>query len=276
MVWGTTFVASKCLLNAGLTPEFICFLRFSIAYIGMVIIAEKRLWANTLRDELLFVVLGMTGGSIYLMAENTAINFTYTANVSLIVSLAPMLTIFLDRAVHRSQRISRQMIVGAAFALLGVWIVITEGHFVINVQPIGDFLSLSAAMLWAIYSIVMRHLSKTYHTRFITRKIFAYGIITILPICLARHSLDWQLLGNTNVILNLLFLSIIAGLLCYIGWNYAIRKIGAVRPTIYIYFSPLITIVASSLIIDEPLKITTIAGTVITIIGVYVSQRKMV
>ncbi|MBP5420222.1 MAG: DMT family transporter [Bacteroidales bacterium] len=275
IVWGTTFAATKVLLMAGLSPEFIFFLRFSIAYIAMIIVTEKRLWSNSLKHELMLAVLGLTGGSLYFLAENTAIYHTYTSNVSLIVSTAPLLTLFLFAAVDRTQKISRMAIVGAFVALLGLFIVITNGRFVLNIQPIGDLLSLSAAMLWAIYSVVLRNLAKYYNTRFITRKVFGYGLITILPVLFARNSFSWHQLANTSVILNLLFLSIIASLLCYIGWNFAIRKIGAVRPTMYIYFVPLVTIVASSLLIDEPVTLATVVGTHITIVGVYISQRKV-
>ncbi|MCR5696081.1 MAG: DMT family transporter [Marinilabiliaceae bacterium] len=274
VIWGTTFVSTKVLLDAGLSPEFIFFLRFSIAYIAMIFVAKKQLWSNSLKHELTFIVLGLTGGSLYFLAENIAISYTYTSNVSLIVSIAPLLTLFLSYAINRSQHISKMTTAGAIIALLGIYIVITNGSFMLSMQPIGDILSLTAAALWAVYSNALQELAKEYNTRFITRKVFGYGLITILPVLFVRNSFDWHLLSDTSVILNLLFLSVIASLLCYIGWNFAIRKIGAVRPTMYVYFVPLITIVASSLLIDEPVTLATVVGTLITIVGVYISQTK--
>ncbi len=49
-IWGLTFVATKVLINHGLTPQEIFFYRFLIAYIGIWAISPKRLFAADLKD----------------------------------------------------------------------------------------------------------------------------------------------------------------------------------------------------------------------------------
>ena len=51
-IWGTTFISTKLLIRSGLTPQEIFFLRFLMAYIGILFISPRKLWADNWRDEL--------------------------------------------------------------------------------------------------------------------------------------------------------------------------------------------------------------------------------
>ena len=71
---------------------------------------------------------------------------------------------------------------------------------------------------------------------------FFYGIITMLPILLiSKVNLLKMPSLNISIVLNFLFLSIFASVLCFLMWNKAINIIGSVKTTNYIYFVPLIT-----------------------------------
>ena len=59
--------------------------------------------------------------------------------------------------------------------------VIRTGGDVYKRQPVGDLLTLLAALSWAFYSLVIKRMTGRYPTVFITRKIFFYGVLTILP-----------------------------------------------------------------------------------------------
>ena len=73
-VWGSTFVFTKILLQAGMTPAQIFTFRFLIAYVLMLpcswAMDERRWMTDNWRDELLMVALGVTGGSLYFLTEN--------------------------------------------------------------------------------------------------------------------------------------------------------------------------------------------------------------
>ncbi|MCX6307309.1 MAG: EamA/RhaT family transporter, partial [Bacteroidia bacterium] len=64
-VWGTTFISTKVLIESGLTPAEIMFLRFAIAYVFLWLFTYKQLLARNLKDEFLFLLSGMAGGSLY-------------------------------------------------------------------------------------------------------------------------------------------------------------------------------------------------------------------
>ena len=60
-------------------------------------------------------------------------------------------------------------------------VVVLNGHFVLHLSPIGDSLAFAACLCWASYSIQMKFVTDRYDAVFITRKVFFYGVLTILP-----------------------------------------------------------------------------------------------
>ncbi len=86
-MWGASFVSTKVLTNHGLGPVEIYIYRFVMAYVLVLCVCHKKLMANSWRDELLFAVCGLCGGSIYFIAENNAVNYTRVSDVSMITTL---------------------------------------------------------------------------------------------------------------------------------------------------------------------------------------------
>lgn len=252
VVWGVAFVSTKVLLDYGFRPAEIYIYRFVIAYLFVLIVSHKKLWANSLRDEVLFLVCGLCAGSIYFIAENTAIEYTLVSNVSLITSITPLITTFLLALLYKNERPGRGTYIGSVIAFLGVACVIFNSSFVVKMNPIGDLLSLAAAISWAVYSLVLRKLNVVYDAMFITRKTFFYGVLTALPFMLIEQEITpVSNLLNIEVILHLLFLGAFASMLAYVLWAISVKRLGAIQASNYMYLTPIVTLVASVLMLGE-------------------------
>ena len=276
LIWGTTFVSSKVLLNSGLLPADIFFVRFLIAYICMLCISHKRLFANSIADELTLVGLGLMGGSIYFLVENMALLHSTSSNVSILVSTTPLVTAMLVAIFYKSERLSMRQIFGSVLAFVGVVLVVLNGQFILHLNPLGDALALGASFTWGFYSLFMRRIMGRYSADFITRKVFFYGLVTILPYFALVHPLDITLLtsGSMTIWGNLLFLGFFAATGGYLLWNWVLRTLGAVKSTNFIYLQSLICMVAGHVILEERITIMAIAGAVILIIGMILAVRK--
>lgn len=273
-VWGATFVSTKVLIANSLTPAEIFLLRFAIAYACIWPVSRGRLWAAGWRDELTLAAAGVTGGSLYFLAENMALEFAPASNVSLIVCTAPVWTALLLSLAYRSERMTRRQVTGSALAFAGMVLVVLNGRFVLHLSPRGDLLALSAALLWMVYSLVIKRVGGRYPAIFITRKVFFYGLLTILPVFLFQpFSVDAGVLARPAVWGNLLFLGIIASMLCYILWNAAMHRLGAVRTTNYIYINPLVTILTAALCIGERITAAALAGAALILYGMWRAER---
>ena len=161
-IWGSTFVFTKLLLNGGLSPAQIFTLRFIIAYVLLLAtslsyyprkmgwtktgLKKFRLFADSVKDEMLMLGLGISGGSLYFLTENSAMNYTTTTNTSLIVCLCPLFATALISLFYKSERLSKIQILGTLMAALGVVVVVLNGHFVLHLSPLGDALAFAACL----------------------------------------------------------------------------------------------------------------------------------
>ena len=278
--WGISFISTKVLLGSGPNPIEIYIYRFAIAYLALLIFSHKRIRSNSWRHELLFMLGGMVGGSIYFIAENVALEYTLVSNVSLITSLSPLLTVLLIGFLYLSERPGRETILGSTVAFLGVGLVIFNSSFNLSINPLGDLLSLLAAFCWAIYSIILKRVNPLYSALFITRKTFFYGVITALPFLLIESEIaSPSVLMQPKLLLNLLFLALYCSMFAYLLWAMAIGKLGAVKANNYMYFQPVVTLVFSFLILGEKISAVGYTGCAMILLGVwmsdYLQQRKL-
>ena len=280
-IWGSTFVFTKILLQNGLSPAQIFTLRFIIAYLLMVIgsLASGKkfvLFSDSLRDEFIMLMLGITGGSLYFLTENASMLYTTATNTSLIVCTCPLFAILLVAVVYRhSEHISKIQALGSIIACLGMAVVVLNGHFVLHLSPLGDMLALGACLCWAVYSLLMKPASQRYSTLFITRKVFFYGLVTIIPYYIIEPGFPpMEVLLRTEVVVNLLFLGIVASMLCFVLWNWVIAKLGTVAATNWVYFNPITTIIFAWWLLNEQITVWFMLGSLLIISGMILSDKK--
>ena len=275
-IWGTTFVATKVLMLNGLSPAQIFTLRFSIAYVLMLCFNHRRFLADSWKDEVKMALLGITGGSLYFYSENEAMNFTTTTNTSLIVCSCPLFATLLVRMVYKdSSRIHIVQLLGSLLAFVGMIIVVLNGRFVLHLSPVGDALAFMACMCWAIYSLLMKSVSNHYGAAFITRKVFFYGVLTILPYYLFIPGFPpIEVFSRPQVFGNLLFLGCLASMICFLTWNWCISKLGTVKATNWVYFNPITTMIFASWVLDEKITPYFLVGATCILLGMYVTDKK--
>ena len=309
-VWGVTFVSTKTLISAGLDPAEIFAVRFTLAYIGIWILSlisrhprrpgspeifdlrgglergspSMRLWSRNWQDELLFVFLGLSGGSFYFLTENTALAYTQACNVAFLVCIAPLLTALLsvlyrrlrhDRFAAALERIGsgRMLVLGTLLALGGMALMLFDGQRV-QVSLRGDLLALGAALCWALYSLFMGKLTEEYGAVFATRKVFFYGLLTIVPFLLGRGFAPLTLFREPVVWGNLLFLGLVASLACFVAWNKVMARIGNITATNYVYLNPVFTLITAMVVLGERLTPAAAVGSALILIGVILAGRQ--
>ena len=273
-IWGVTFVSTKVLLQHGLGPMDIMFYRFVIAYCCILAISHKRLWAKNWKDELMLMLSGLTGGTLYFIAENNALRISQASNVALLVCTTPIFTALLANWIFK-EPLRKNMMIGSFIALIGVGLVVFSGSVILQINPLGDFLSIMAALMWAIYCLILKPLGNRYSTTFITRKVFIYSILSVMLYFLFDPlMMDVEILTHPIVLLNLFFLGIVASMLCFIAWNAAVKVLGPSRTANYIYVQPMSTLILSSIILSEIITLTSLIGAACIIGGVYLAEKE--
>ena len=275
LIWGTTFISTKVLLTS-FQPVEILFLRFVLGFLALCLIYPRRLQLGERRQELWFAAAGLCGVTLYYLLENIALTYTLASNVGVLVSVSPVFTALLSHFLLRREKLRPAFFAGLAVALAGVVLLSYNGSAVLKLDPRGDVLALLAAAIWSAYSLITRHISSFgYPVVQTTRRIFAYGLVFMLPALLIfgfRPSLA-AVLEPVNL-LNLVYLGLGACALCFVTWNFAVGKLGAVKTSTYIYLVPVVTLATSALVLGEPVTPLSAVGAALTVAGLALSEHK--
>lgn len=275
LIWGTTFISTKVLLES-FQPIEILFFRFVIGLAALVVVYPHRLKGTNRKQEITFILAGLCGVCLYYLLENIALTYTLASNVGIIISVAPFFTAILTKLfLKEEEKFHINFFIGFIVAMAGICLISFNGAK-LRLNPIGDLLAIAAAFLWACYSVLTKKISiYGYSTIQTTRRVFAYGILFMLPaLLLFDFKWDFNRFLNPIYLSNILFLGLGASALCFVTWNFAVKILGAVKTSIYIYMVPVITIVTSLIVLQEKITWIAVFGTILTLIGLFLSEKK--
>ena len=275
-VWGSTFIFSKIMLR-DFTPLQIMTMRFVVAYIVLWCLYPK-VEKTTFKDNLGIFVLSLFGNTIYFLFENNALQYTLAANVSIIVASAPIWTAILAHFFSKGEKIRRNTIYGSALAFAGVALVVFNGTIVLKFNPLGDILSLGAALSWAVYSILVVKYVNRFSSFFLMRRATLCAMIASVPMLIISGQMDmpFECLLQKDTLFSIIFLGVLGSGVSYVLWNMATRILGVIKVNAYIYVNPFVTMITAGIFLGEPVTAMGIIGAVMIIGGVVlgVTERR--
>ena len=275
-VWGSTFIFSKIMLR-DFTPLQIMTMRFMVAYIVLWCLYPK-VEKTTFKDNLGIFVLSLFGNTIYFLFENNALQYTLAANVSIIVASAPIWTAILAHFFSKGEKIRRNTIYGSALAFAGVALVVFNGTIVLKFNPLGDILSLGAALSWAVYSILVVKYVNRFSSFFLMRRATLCAMIASVPMLIISGQMDmpFECLLQKDTLFSIIFLGVLGSGVSYVLWNMATRILGVIKVNAYIYVNPFVTMITAGIFLGEPVTVMGIIGAVMIIGGVVlgVTERR--
>jgi drug/metabolite transporter (DMT)-like permease len=273
IVWGLTFVSSTVILQY-LSPVELLILRILIGIVALTAIRPKKMQLQKRSHELYFMGAGFFAVTLYFLLENSALTFTSSANCAVIVSSAPFFIAIFASVFLKEEKLTPTFFIGFVLAIVGLGMVSFAGQK-LQLNPLGDLLSLLTAVSWGVATMFMRKIEKHgYPVILVTRKLFVYGVLFALPTLLFMPRKGaWADLLRPEVWLNVLFLGVVASAVCYITWMMAMKRVGVVRSGTYIYLIPIITMLGAALLIGETITLLQIGGALLTMAGLFLSQR---
>ena len=247
-----------------------------------------------MKDNILYALAGLTGVVLYQLSENIAIHFTNASNVSVIVSICPLFTAIISQIFLKERHLSVWFVIGFIIAISGVALVCFNGKHSLEFNPKGDLLALMAAISWGFYSLLISIINKKKYDRLCsTRRIFFFAVLIMIPLTVFGwnlvpgkgefvRSLCFYTDKTVNVLrfskaltwINIIFLGVVASGICFTTWSKACDIIGTVKVSCGLYLIPVVTVIFAFLFLGEKLTLLGALGTVITITGLFISERK--
>ena len=194
----------------------------------------------------------------------------------LVVSVSAGIPALLLWLCRRAPRPGKAFFVGFVLSMAGITLISVAQGEALDVDFIGCGLTLGAAFCWGAYGVCIELTEASGYTSLqVTRKVFFWGLLFSLPfIWLNRLDLSLDRFAKPEMLFCILYLGLGASALCFAAWNKAVVLIGSVATNVYIYLMPVITLVASALILREPVTLFSVGAIGLIVLGLWLSQRK--
>jgi len=276
VVWGVNFAFVKFALTDFLPLSF-TIVRFFVAalFLAGVMFATRESFAIERRDRRAIVKLGFIGITLYNIFFMYGIKYTTASHSALFISLSPLFAVLLQAGTGK-ERLTPAIALGLFLASTGVYLVISGRHggFSFTASGLfGDFLTLCASVLWALYTLKAKPLLEKYSAVTITAYSMAAGSVLLLPIGL--HELlrqPWTAISPQSWAA-FSFSAIVSAGIAFSLWYQGVRRIGVTRTIAYHYLVPFVAVVFAVLFLGEHITTLQIAGGIAIIGGVAVVQR---
>lgn len=192
------------------------------------------------------------------------------------MTCAPFFVAVMVSIFFKNEKPQSNFYIGFLIAIVGVILISMNGQRSLHLNPLGDFLAFLAMISWGMYSALAKKISEwNYPMIAVTRRIYFYGILFLIPVALWEGaSWDMAYIREPEIVLNFLFLGFGASAMGFFVWNLSTKWIGALKTSVYIYLSPVITVILSMVILGEKLTMPSIIGAAFILTGLLVSQKQ--
>jgi len=272
IAWGSNFVFGSILVTV-FDPSIIAFFRLIFILIFLFFMTYKNIHVQklTLHNYIWLAVAGFVGVSLNQWSFYASLQYTEPVTASLILALSPIVTAILS-SYYFNERKNILFWIGTLVALLGVWLVITKGSFLVPSFGKGEILISLTMLSFSVFLIFVQHLSKSIHPSLITLYSNIFGLIGILPfvpwnetyLVLSVPFSYWLLLIITAIIMH--------GLCTYL-WNNSIHKVGASKAALLLNLEPFVAMIFGLLLLGINIQSLQLIGALIIVIGVSISLR---
>ncbi|MCX6822195.1 MAG: DMT family transporter [Candidatus Aenigmarchaeota archaeon] len=276
LIWGSTFVAVKDLLKE-MNPILLVFTRFAIAsviFLPLIKFSSKKTEKMTKNEFLKLILLGFFGITLLYIFQYVGVNYTTATISSVIIMFDPVIIIILS-SIFLNEVFKKKKIIGVLLALLGSFILITNGDFNFSAHLndfIGSFFVILGELCWCSYVILGKKILSKYSPMLVIGYSTIFGTIFLFPIAVVLtpiFTLPTVSLLNWTLILYLA----VSGIVAYFFWFYALKKLYASKVSMFEYLIPVFSIIMAAIFLKEIITVYIVLGGVAVILGINLVQR---
>lgn len=263
-------------LTETLPPSVILLLRSFIAalfYVLWIFIREKNVIRIERKDIKLAILLGILNIPINQYLFFVGVHLSTAPNASLAYALTPAFVLIIA-IIFLKESSNWKKIAGVVIAFTGAFIILLEKGLELSSDHfIGNILLLLASLSWGLYTVIGRDFSRKYGAVYSTAVTMFSGFIFYIPIFLFTEEpvhimqigfIDW---------LGILYVGLLTSGVGYLIWFYALKKIEASKLSVFNNLQPVFTTILAMIFLHHQLTIPFLAGGVLIIGGVVLTQR---
>jgi drug/metabolite transporter (DMT)-like permease len=284
--WASNIIAGKEALT-GFTPLALAQLRVLGAgvmfAVGFLATGGARRLKLTPRSWLLMLALAANGAALGQFTFIYGMALSTVAHTGLMVALGPVMVLVLA-VLLRLEALTAWKFAGMMIAFAGVGILTADQAVPRTLgygagqgnggQWLGDLILLASAVVFAVYTILVKEVANRYDALTLNTMTFAPGAILMVPFC--AHAVAETRWGcaTWEAWWGLTFLIVFGTVISYLLYAYVLTELAASRVAAFNYLQPVIASTLGIWVLSERLTPKVLAGGALILAGVYLTERE--
>ncbi|MBU3912520.1 MAG: DMT family transporter [Nanoarchaeota archaeon] len=246
---------------------------FSFIVLGIILLIQKKhkiMKKYSAKDYLNMAFLGFLGTYLYYVLLYGALALTTAQEGFILAYTWPILVLILAFVILK-EKVTLKKILAILVSFFGIIIIVTQGniHSLTLTNFSGDFLALSGAFVFALFSI----LGKKYNFDK-TVSAFIYFLSALIFITITLFIFSTPKIPSLNIWIWLMFNGILVNGVTYIWWFKALEKVETSIISTALYLTPFISLIYIWLFLDEKILLSSILGLVVIVAGILIQSYK--
>lgn len=272
-IWGGMYVVSKVVLEI-IPPFTLVTLRLLLGGLTLWLIRIFR-GENKIKSNQMWQVFGVgsIGYGISLGFQFVGTKLSTAANASLVTSVTPAFILVFAWIILR-ERITILRLIALLVSTLGVIAVIDPSTAELNpTMFLGNLSLLAAALTWALYSVLIRIVTRKLDVLTVSLIAFLGGLPIVIP--LGTWELSRTVLGSISLgtFEGILFLGIISTALAMYLWNTAFAILDASVASLTFFAQPVVGSLLGWFFLKETISPLFLLGGLLILVGLVLASR---
>ncbi len=281
LFWSGNFVIGKTASFYEIPPFSLNFYRWLFVWIILFPFTFKEIYQNKkyiLQNFGLFLVLGITGITIFNSVVYYSLYFTQVISGILMISTIPVMIILIS-SILRIEKTNSFQIIGVILSLVGVFCIITKTDLdlIKNLDFNKGDLSMTIAMFsWATYSALLKKKKYKLSQISLLQVIISFGFVFLVPIYFIESKIGNPLNFSLPFFLILTYAVLFPAIASYLFWIKGISIIGANRAGVFLHLMPIFGAILAMIIFKEKFMFYHVLGAIFILSGIILSNRKKI
>ena len=271
--WGMSFIWTSIVFQC-YPPITTIFLRLVLSTVLLMggLAVFKKIERIKRKDAGLFLLSALFNPFLYFIGENFGLKYTSPSISAVVIATIPLFTPVAAYFIIK-ERISWLNIAGIALSFLGVLLMLINRDMTFNASPAGIGFLFFAVISAVIYTSFLKRLTRWYGPFTIIAWQNLIGVFYFLPVFLIMDLKEFlSIMPDGNTIAALIQLSVFASTFAYVLFTMGVKKIGVSRTNVFTNLIPIFTAIFSYFILSEHFSINKVAGILVVILGLLLSQ----
>lgn len=277
LIWSGNFVLARFLSDSVQPLELAFFRWFFVSLFilpSLFFLDLKKMFRVFKENLLIMTVLSILGITLFNTIVYYAVQTTTATNGLLINSTVPIIILVLSHFILKAH-ISKLQVFGILLSTLGVSFLILKGNL-LSIMDIefhdGDFLILLSSFTWALYSVLVKFKPRELSNYELFVSFVIFGFIILIPFYFAQgYSLEREISLVKENWYFLIYISLLASILCYYLWHFGIDTITAAKTGQFTHLMPIFGSILAFVFLGERFEYYHIIGAIFIALGIYLS-----